>query len=364
MTTHSRLRGLGAANHWTDIKKKSGYEAGSDLSPAIPTDWLIIFDDPGIEDFIDLQPRGNHYQSVNHPDKSYLVRPETLRIDVGLKGYRRIYTTTELTTTFLASEYFPNIPIEQSLMPPEGNKLVGGRIHVFATKLVRSRYDGVLPGIVNAMGDHEYLADGQGAPLNLVNMKGRNDLSEVDTVVEISQPHLDHVHLIQDQYSYINRELGDEAKCQATDAYIKAMIMIDAANQAAGRNSGARYKGKQCIILVDPQFVDSVVNGLRYSVEEVRLLDDTGMNARQPDSDDPIDQLLWKLVRYDRYCSQGKLFLDDCDNYLRHMQDIGEFDLLKKYLNRLETAIETMAEEQQWQDNRKKTFDRMMVKYR
>lgn len=119
-------------------------------------------------------------------------------------------------------------------MPEE--KLIAGNITLLKTKYVGSTRDGLLPPMIERVKKMTgkqitYFADGQGCEYNLVNNKGQNQFIGQNTVIEISEPHLDSVIWLQ-------HEMGFE---DSEHLLIKHLIAFDMMNQAIGRTCGYRY---------------------------------------------------------------------------------------------------------------------------
>jgi hypothetical protein len=116
--------------------------------------------------------------------------------------------------------------------------------------------------------EFHYIADGQGAVINLVNNKGQNVFAGKDIVIEISEPHYELVTRFID-------ELHDHGWEESDRNALKVVLALDALQQAIGRNSGYRWSDQEknaqrrCIVLCEPKLHSALIKAMRYHVGSV-----------------------------------------------------------------------------------------------
>jgi hypothetical protein len=130
---------------------------------------------------------------------------------------------------------------EDFLVHDNMDKIASGNITILGTKMVRKRFDGMIPLIVRRLNKMKYrpilIADGLSTDLNHSNNKGRNDLDKANVLVELSMPHPSQVRTICDT---LNLPFDKHRKQIATE------IMLDRMHQAIGRNSGYHCDCEPC----------------------------------------------------------------------------------------------------------------------
>ena len=102
------------------------------------------------------------------------------------------------------------------------------------------------------------IADGLSSEFNHSNNKGRNDLNETNILVELSIPHPDEVKTICDALDMSFVKDRNE---------VRRLIMLDRMHQSIGRNSGYRYEGYECVVLVDKIYHKHIVEDTRYKID-------------------------------------------------------------------------------------------------
>jgi hypothetical protein len=121
--------------------------------------------------------------------------------------------------------------------------------------------------------DNILIADGLAARWNHSNNKGRNDLSGENLLIELSIPHDFQVKTVCDA---LDLDYGTNKR------EVRKQIMLDRLHQAIGRNSGYRYNGKECVVLVDMMFHKDIVKETRYLIDDKNsvLIDRTAQMSR------------------------------------------------------------------------------------
>jgi hypothetical protein len=240
---------------------------------SVPRDWIVWFDDPDLDDVIDISPikpgdlnnkaddqQDSHIQIIN--GTRYYIRDEGVRLGSALQKHRCIYTTTEsLVQTFL--EKLLNERKEQYLVHNLMESVHGGRITILGTQAVQRRYDALIPLVVQRIQKERgkkgkpllLVAEGLGTEFNHSNVKGRNDLSNVDLVIELSKPHQAQIRTVNDALDYDFAKKGHDVTKQ---------MMLDRLHQAIGRNSGYRTREAECVVLVDSMYHQYLVDNCRY----------------------------------------------------------------------------------------------------
>jgi hypothetical protein len=279
----------------------------------IPLDWTIWFDDPDINDVIDIDPydRKKWGELSNKKLASetkmingghYFKRNKEQSLGYPLIKHQCIYTTTE-SITRQAIELMMRGRAEKHQVHDQMDNITGGKITILGTSKVRRRLDGLIPALSRRLFKTDFpntlIADGLAAKWNHSNNKGHNELSGDNLLVELSIPHDYQVRTICDALSlefYANRRK------------IRKQIMLDRLHQAIGRNSGYRYEGNECVILVDKSFHKEITKETRYKVDTKNsvLIDKTArmsrLDSRLSNSASPfvkkIDSLLNNINPY------------------------------------------------------------------
>jgi hypothetical protein len=262
---------------------------GWDVRDFIPSQTVVFFDDPSVDDFTRLYPYDEKFDrprsvvrdtltkttvagfyrerkvdtpvsraanrkhgstwEVAHTEeldvpvveqteiggRKYFIKPDDYRLGHGLDYCHVFFTTTELLIKEMACEQYglkeDNAP--SSLVADRA--IDAGDVFVLPTGLVREKLDGLLPCMIERIkrtyDDVEYIADGQGSSYNTINNKGVNTLQTKNVVIEISQPHLSRVTWMCD-------EVGWDPMA---DQQAMRLCWPLTAAQAIGRNSGYRY---------------------------------------------------------------------------------------------------------------------------
>ncbi len=319
LTTHAYLAHVGRINHDRVAKGNR---------PLLDDGVAVIFDDPTVHDVSTLAPYSDLYENKRidaspieehttiRDNRRYVVRPDRYKLGFGLSRCTLIVTTTELLIKLLFKQQHPNAKVFDELMPDEG-KLLTGDVHMVSTKLVRSKFDGILSPIVERIKrlgfDFEYIANGQGCTINLNNNKGVNDLADQNIVVELSIPTPQESLLLYEQF--------DGALSQRE---VIAALMLDKLNQAIGRNSGFRSRGKSCVVLVDPNYAKVMLKMSRYAFKSATRPDPEQpmlYPRRQPEFTNLVDAICWFINRYRVYTCDGRKFYHDCVKAVKVVSD-------------------------------------------
>jgi len=337
VTTHARLGHLGRLNV-NNIKKGN--------PPVVPEEVIIFYDDPTINDFLTIAPFAYKMKKkslfgeniIKHvpvkDNRDYYSKPNTIKLGYGFENNKVIFTTTELLIIELISKQYPDIKIHDKLLP-ENSKLDGGCVHLISTKLVRSKYDGMLPAMMERIKRHkfsfEYIANAQGCEINLNNNKGMNQFIDQSTVIEISIPPREETLIIYEQFN------GD-----VPERTINLAIMLDKLHQAIGRNSGYRYKGNTCVVLIDPQYFKAVVENSRYHFNSTLKADADNPEQfprNKKEFSELVDAIGWYINRHEIYLSDGKKFENDCIKALK----AAPVTLRMSRFNRMVTSLTSLS---------------------
>lgn len=359
VTTHARVQAWGRIQHnqlgelqVRHLRKKRKSDKTAAIVYPDKTEYvikpgtIIVVDDPSYDDFTMLYPFTEKLDnekieklSVGDENKrTYFVRSSDYMFGHGIVGAHIVFTTTELITSELIKKHYPEVFAPDNLMPNE--KLFGGQIEVYSTKLVRSKTDGLIPVILQRImkinPDIEYIADGQGNKYNLINNKGVNVLKAKDLVIEISSPHLNKAILLCDELGWSQSDLNS----------MKTIIAIDQAHQAIGRNSGYRWYDRKdeqfspptCIVLIDPLMYKNFLSSSRYYINAVGELDKE--SRPRPDKDYWREHLLFWVKNHIQYMSTGEYLYHDTLKSVKEPgllhKDIRAKRILKAIYNILE----------------------------
>lgn len=336
VTTHARVQAWGRVQHSQlgeirirqlrrnlKANKKSAIVYPDKTEYVIKPETIIVIDDPSYDDFTMLYPFTEKLDSEEieklsvggENKRTYFVRSSNYMFGHGFVGTHFVFTTTELITSELIKKYYPEVFAPDNLMPDE--KLYGGQVEVYSTKLVRAKTDGLIPVILQRIKklnpDIEYIADGQGNKYNMINNKGVNVLKTSDLIIEISSPHLNKAILLCDELGWSQSDLNS----------MKTIIAIDQAHQAIGRNSGYRWHDRKheqfspptCLVLIDPLMYKNFLGTSRYYINKVGELDKEP--RPRPDKDDWRDHLLFWIKNHIQYMSTGEYLYHDTLNSVK-----------------------------------------------
>lgn len=318
----------------------------------IPKDWIIWFDDPDIMDVVDIEPYDTDKWEELPDDeidkktkeinkKRYFKRNMYQSLGYSLKDYKCIYTTTEIITR-KGIELMMKNRQEEFITHDKMYNISGGHITILGTEMVRKRYDGVIPLLSRRLTKKKYptllIADGLSTEINHSNNKGRNDLSKINLLVELSIPHPIQVRTICDALSLQHSSNKTE---------ITRSIILDRLHQAIGRNSGYRDKGFQCVALVDKSVHANVIEQTRYKIDEDnsviidRVKPMSSKDTRTSDSVSPIVQdIEYFLNNPHEYISDNRLIKPDIKYVFKH---IKEQDKKLSYSIRLIVALSELS---------------------
>jgi hypothetical protein len=220
--------------------------------------------------------------------------------------------------------------------------IAGGIITIIGTCKVRKKVDGIIPLVVRRLNKEKYdtrlIADGLSSEFNHSNNKGRNDLNKTNILVELSIPHPIQVRTICDALE----------KSYSTDRNeITRVIMLDRMHQAIGRNCGYRYKGYECIVLVDKQVHKNIVENTRYridrnnsvQIDRTRLMgrkDTRTENAASP----MVREVEYLLNNINNYVSDFRLIKPDIEHVMGSIEDDSK---QVEYIIRLLTSLSELS---------------------
>lgn len=261
----------------------------------IPLHWIIWFDDPDVDELMDIKPANKIKHATTSDANSmsldtsvieqkeingtlYDVRPADTSFGVSYPNHRCIYTTTEKVTLRLLEHVFKRRN-EDYQIHGERHRVTGGRITILGTQAVYKKSDALIPLMMRRIStllkkDMLLIADGLPADYNHSTNKGRNDLNKQHIVVELSQPHPDSIKTICDSLGLDFNTHRDE---------ISKETMLDKMHQAIGRNSGYRTAGFECVVLVDKNKHDYLLKECSYSFDKFNsvIIDRTEKMSRK-----------------------------------------------------------------------------------
>jgi hypothetical protein len=222
------------------------------------------------------------------------------------------------------------------------DNIVGGTITILGTYMVWKKYDGVIPLLVRRLNKEKHktrlIADGLSSEFNHSNNKGRNDIDETNILVELSIPHPVHVRTICDA---LDISFGGNRN------EVTRSIMLDRMHQAIGRNSGYRYKGYQCVVLVDKQVHRYMIQDTRYMIDRDNsvIIDRTQKMGRKDTrigkNVSPIVQAVEHLLNnLDTYVSDKRKVKPDINYVLESIKDNSN---RLTYITRLLTSLKEMS---------------------
>ncbi len=261
----------------------------------IPLHWIIWFDDPDVDELMDIKPATLMKSSSTSEDNLisfeiskieqkeingtlYDIRPADTGFGVSFQNHRCIYTTTEKVTLRLLEHTFKNRN-EIYEIHGERHRVTGGKITILGTQAVYKKSDALIPLMMRRLTIHLekgmlLIADGIPADFNHSTNKGRNDLNKQHIVIELSQPHPESIKTICDSLGLDFNIHRDE---------VSKETMLDKMHQAIGRNSGYRSAGFECVVLVDRNKHDYLVKECSYSYDGLNsvIIDRTEKMSRK-----------------------------------------------------------------------------------
>jgi len=238
---------------------------------------------------------------------SYFERREdqVFAVNIG-DGRPVIFTTTEMLAgemvkraysqkmfTIVSSDGSEMELTESDIKVPDllgDTRLHVGRGYLMGTDMVGSKYDGILPMIVNEINDdlekhYTLIGNGIGAENNLSNTKGQNAFIDSNLIIKVSEPHTNVLRKYSDlEFSDLDQDV------------VRVALVLDDLHQAVGRAGGNRYAdGTHMIILVPVGLLEKIEAHSRYKYSSVEVL--TGEHApvfdmqKQKDVQDVVDCL-------------------------------------------------------------------------
>jgi len=318
----------------------------------LPEDWIVWFDDPDISDVLDVvRYDPERYGKL---DEEKLAK-KTKEIN-GRRYYRRrtmeslgwayskrirVFTTTE-RITLRAIQRLVQSHRQRCSIHDEMGELAGGRITILGTNKVFSRIDAVIPLLVRRLNKEGHpsvlIGDGLGQTLNHSSSKGKNTLDMTNVVVEISKPHPTMSQTVCD---------GLGLSWEVEGRNIDREIMLDQLHQAIGRNSGYRFKGFECVTLVDRNHHKWLVKNMRYFVDPQNsvLVDRTNTMSRRDrritsSASEFVSAIEAFLNNLDPYFEDGRKVLGDIDSV---MNAIPQGAKRTAYAKRLLHAIYSLS---------------------
>ena len=310
VTTHARLTGWGAMNN----------KIGDTDAPMVPRYVTIIIDDPSANQFKRLTPYderfvnckidGNDIEQAEYDKYHYFIKPDKYTLGFGFPYHMKVFTTTELLISNLMETVYPDLILHNMLQ----KRVFSGNITMFKTKLVYSKFDAVIPLLVNRLerrtrSDIVYIANGQGMEHNLINTKGQNKFSEKHIIIEISEAPLNVIH----QWCHeLGWDINDEEYYAVN--IVKYIIAQDEMQQAIGRNRGYRWKdridsgddtGYAMVVLMAPSLVEQLVHASRYHFTEVKDLEPLTGTGKMPEAWSVAGGMEWLINNVGRYMDVG-----------------------------------------------------------
>ena len=304
----------------------------------IPWEWIAWFDDPDISDFSDIEPydpeRWGELTKEEEAAKGivqyrsqqkYFERDEKQSLGLAVRNHRCVYTTTE-RMTLRAAKIFLDRRDERVIVHDEMEGVSGGKITILGTQAVYSGFDGIIPLMIRRLEKEQHnvllIADGLSHAYNHSNTKGMNNLKARDLLVEISAPHPSKVMTICDS-------LGLNFKSESHG--IARDLMLDQLHQALGRNSGYRYQGSQCVVLVPANQHSSILSEVRYVYDEEnsvlidRTADMSRGDRRTRESPSALVLAIEKFLNnFEIYIQDKRKVLPDVNHVLDQVPDVAK----------------------------------------
>lgn len=244
----------------------------STLHITVPKSWTIWIDDPDYSDLMDIAPVAETANTIeltqtSHTDggskKLYYFRDPAMWMGKPYKYHRQVVTTTERVTLKFTQQMFGHRK-EAYQLHDDMHGISGGSITLLGTEKVRMNMDGLLPIVIrhlsNKLGKNlEFIADGLSLKYNHSNTKGKNTLTDVDTIIKVSIPHPSSIRTICDALHGADFEKDSHELCRD--------VMQDKLHQALGRNKGYRNHNpnSQAVALIDPNYHKIILENCRYS---------------------------------------------------------------------------------------------------
>ncbi len=252
-----------------------------------------------------------------------------------------VFTTTEQLTKTALIRHLAQMrrrPVIHEMM----EKSPYGDITVLGTDKVRRSQDAVIPLILRRLEKKnlsvQLIADGLGSTYNHVNSKGVNILTDTDVLVEVSIPHPAEV-------KKVCALLGLDYAAEQQEVTVN--LMLDKIHQAIGRNSGFRWKGKECVVLVDKRHHKNIVQQLRYRVdtENSVVIDKTQKMSMKDSRITPTASaftrlMVEQLTKLDGIFNDRRSITHAIDHVIKA---IVTDDKRTYYISRLLTALSTLS---------------------
>ena len=280
----------------------------------IPRECIVWIDDPDPDEVTDILPLSPKAASapgslkenqVGIDGSLYYERPDEQQLSKILKNNQTVYTTTEIVTSRLIQAALKRNQIKYQNFD-DLHHIGGGCVTVLGTQAVHGVYDAMI-SLMHARlrrqreRDLVLIGNGVVGEYNHMTAKGVNTLTEFDSIVEISQPPYQEVKKACDALGLKFNEHKD---------VVSLWLMADKAHQAAGRNSGYRSKGAECVILVDKNRYNKLMEIFRYKTDDAsRIIDLTSKTRRKMTL---LPEGATELTRQvDRFINRLPEFFDD-----------------------------------------------------
>ena len=255
-----------------------------------------------------------------------------------------IFTTTEHTITEVCKATY-----DVEVFEYKQNKLEdGGTVTLIATKLVNSKQHALLPMMLaraNKMLKKTHSAVFIGNSLShettLTNIRGKDDMTEMDTVCKISYPHASAVF-----------SLGE---CIGTNNSpdIQRMIALDDFEQAAYRNKGSRYansrkkkvKNSKTVMLVHPRMLSYIAENTNHNIGDVIVPDPDQMMSGDVTLETALEYLISNKFGYLQNKMRGMQRNSKVNERFRTdlvevLNNLGSISKVNSYLNKLYAALD------------------------
>ncbi|MBU1691610.1 MAG: hypothetical protein KKD65_12865 [Gammaproteobacteria bacterium] len=302
----------------------------------VPKNWIVWFDDPDISDVIDIDPYTTvdwgwlpeqevESKTIDINGRLYFRRNEKQSLGYVFARHRRIYTTTEIVTKE-AIQKMAGVRKDKFLVHDKMNNIAGGEVTILGTRLVQKKFDGIIPLVARRLTKSgfatELIADGLGATYNHMNSKGQNALNKTNILVELSIPHPAEIRTVCDA-------LG-KSYSRDRDEVTKARL-LDKMHQAIGRNSGFRYKGFECVVLVDKSKHRHIAKECRYLTDEKNsvVIDRTQTMGRKTkrtagDASDMVVAIETLLNNFNAYAADNRKIKPDITYVVKSIKNDSE----------------------------------------